>query len=103
MKVYLVYSYIILEDNGVFEPSGIVDYVAESLTDAICYMEECEADELSWWKVDLFEIGKDYSEDEYNGTHVGWYDHRVIKLEQSPYYPILEKMIADSNEYDPYS
>ena len=97
MKVYLVYNYIILEDNGVFEPSGIVDYVAESLTDAICYMEQCDADKLSWWKVDLLEVGKDYLEEEI-GNHVGWYDHQVIKLEQSPYFAILEKMINDSQD-----
>lgn len=101
MKVYLVYSYVILENETGYEPSGIVDYVAENLTDAICYMEECKVDEFCWWKVDLFEIGKDYSEDEENGNHVGWYDYNVVKLKQSPYYPILEKM-RGAEGYDTY-
>lgn len=93
MKVYLVYSYIPLEmGEDVFMPSGIVEYIASSLSDAICYMEDARADIFSWWRVELFEVGKNYQDEEENGVHIGWYSNEVEKLEYSPFNEIVFKM-----------
>ncbi len=65
-------------------------------------MEEQETDEQSWWKVEQFTLNKieDDNTDEqppdfWNEHHIGWYSHKVIKLEFSPFLNILEKIYKD--------
>lgn len=108
MKVYIVRHYTVLdmsdEDGPKFELSDIVCFVAATLTDAVCYMEKHEANSDDyWWKVDLFEVGKDYYDDEDmedNGEHVGWYDRSVVKMECSMYQEVLARLTSSSQDED---
>lgn len=97
MKVYLVYHYTALEfAENLFEPSSIVVYTTDSLTDAICFMEEEDTSNDSWWKVESFELGKkDKTDDAWNEHHVGWYTHKVIRIEFSPFFNIIERIFKE--------
>ena len=95
MKIYIIYHYTALElEDNIFQPSGIVYHTTDSLTNALCFMEDDDTDEQSWWKVESFTLNQidDPESDFYNTHHIGWYSHKVIKLEFSPFFNILEKI-----------
>lgn len=106
--VYLVYHCAALEiDDGVYDPSSYVDYVAPTLDDALDYIKYEDTSDVYWWKIEVFDVGHNYNEDEIDEEdyespdhHVGWFDHKGNELEGSPFQEIVQRLLNSSGDTD---
>jgi hypothetical protein len=102
-SVYIVYHYMVIEDDGRYVVSEITDFVASSMTQAICHMEDNQYGDTHWWRIIQFGVDEKYDDEEdedYEKRRIGWYDHKARKIPGSNFRKVVRKLKKRKHKED---